>query len=216
MHRSPADILRSARIARGFATAAEAARYFGWSDVTYTSHENGTRGLRKDTAERYAKAYGIDAATLLGLTSSSLHIDADQGVNIIGTAAWGLWRDTAMQYMGTSVHIDLPRSTKGTPRRAVLIGDASVDKTVLQDSYAIYEPVLEPATIPTGRLVVIRRTRGTLEELSVRRVQSNIDGRLRLTSHSHSPHYHEVITLDLTDPEGVEILGIVVGKYAPL
>ena len=66
MSQSPAEILRAARIARGFASAAEAARHFGWSEVTYTSHENGIRGIRKDAAEKYGKAFGIDPATLLG------------------------------------------------------------------------------------------------------------------------------------------------------
>lgn len=216
MHRSPADILRAARIARGFSSAAEAARYFGWSEVTYTSHENGTRGIRRDTAERYAKAFGIDAATLLGLTASSLQIDADQGVNIIGTAAWGLWRDTTMPYIGATASIDVPRSAKGAPRRAVLVADASVDKSIGVDSYAIYEPVLEPANIQSGKLVVIRRTRGSLQELTIRRVQSNIDNKLRLTSHSTSPLYVDAITVDLTHPDGIEILGVVVGKYAPV
>lgn len=216
MHKTPADILRAARLARGFSTAAEAARHFGWSDVTYTSHENGTRGIRKDAATKYAKAFGIDAASLLGLTASSLQIDADQGVNVIGTAAWGLWRDTSMQYLGGSVQVNLPKGAKGMPRRAILVSDASVDKAIMPDSYAIFEPVIEPANIQSGKFVVIRRLAETLEELSVRRVQSNIDGKMRLTAYSHSTHFKEVLTVDLTHPNGVEILGVVVGKYAPL
>jgi len=59
---NPADRLRRARTAAGFATAAEAAARFGWNENTYKSHENGTRNLKPDVVERYASALGVTPA----------------------------------------------------------------------------------------------------------------------------------------------------------
>lgn len=50
--------LREARERAGFSTAAEAARHFGWAEVTYRAHEAG-RGLRLSAIEQYATAFGV-------------------------------------------------------------------------------------------------------------------------------------------------------------
>ena len=57
--------LKQARISAGFEKAAEAARAFGWNEVTYRSHENGTRGFRVATANKYARAFNFDVNSLL-------------------------------------------------------------------------------------------------------------------------------------------------------
>ncbi|XBQ17405.1 MAG: XRE family transcriptional regulator [Oceanicaulis sp.] len=57
--------LKRARRDAGYDTAAAAAERFGWKRFTYFAHENGTRGLRKDAAERYARAFKVSAAWLL-------------------------------------------------------------------------------------------------------------------------------------------------------
>lgn len=216
MPTNPADVLRTARIARGFTSAAEAARHFGWSEVTYTAHENGGRGIRRDAAMRYAKAFGIDPANLLGLTTGSVRFDADQGVNIIGTAAWGVWRDTKMlneERVGT---IEVPRSGTGSIRAAILVGDDSVNRSLAKGEIAIYEPLNGSASVASGKLLVIRRLMGELEELSIRRVLSAIDGHFKLADHSTTQTFRDVLTVPFTGSDTVEILGIVVARYAPL
>lgn len=57
--------LAEARIAAGFATAQEAVNRFGWVYATYASHENGHRGIRKETLAEYARAFKVDLAWLL-------------------------------------------------------------------------------------------------------------------------------------------------------
>lgn len=57
--------LIEARQRAGFATAADAAKAFGWSEPTYHSHENGSRGIRSDVAERYARAFQVTPEWLL-------------------------------------------------------------------------------------------------------------------------------------------------------
>lgn len=58
--------LREARLRAGYATATDAARAFGWTPSTYMGHENGSRGLRKEAAQRYARGFGVSWTWLLG------------------------------------------------------------------------------------------------------------------------------------------------------
>ncbi len=63
--KSIAQRLRAARRRAGFASAAVAARTFGWSEVTYRAHENGLRGIRATVAEHYAAHLNVSLAWLL-------------------------------------------------------------------------------------------------------------------------------------------------------
>ncbi len=56
--------LEKARIERGFDTAKDAARYFGWTYETYIQHEQGIRGISR-AASKYAKAFRVSEAWLL-------------------------------------------------------------------------------------------------------------------------------------------------------
>ncbi len=59
------DRLRKARIKKGFTSVAEAARAYGFNRYTFSSHENGNRGISKQAAERYARAFGVSVGWLL-------------------------------------------------------------------------------------------------------------------------------------------------------
>lgn len=48
-----------------FKTAKAAADFHGWNYATYSQHERGINGLRKDSAEKYARAFGVTAGWLL-------------------------------------------------------------------------------------------------------------------------------------------------------
>lgn len=62
---SMSERLRDARLAAGFASAAEACRRFGWSEGTYRHHENGTRGVPAKRAAEYGRAYRVSPEWLL-------------------------------------------------------------------------------------------------------------------------------------------------------
>lgn len=62
---TPNDRLRKARAKAGFQTPREAADRFAWPYGTYKSHENGMRGLRRETAVKYAKAFKVSLTWLL-------------------------------------------------------------------------------------------------------------------------------------------------------
>lgn len=59
------DRLRAARTAAGYSSAQDAAERLNVPYPTYSAHENGSRGYRADSAERYAKAFGCSAEFLL-------------------------------------------------------------------------------------------------------------------------------------------------------
>lgn len=60
----PAIRLEKARIARGFKSPKEAAKYFGWVYETYIQHEQGIRGLSRQS-KKYADAFRVSEAWLL-------------------------------------------------------------------------------------------------------------------------------------------------------
>ncbi|WP_245488379.1 helix-turn-helix transcriptional regulator [Mesorhizobium sp. Pch-S] len=56
--------LEQARTQRGFRSAKEAARFFGWTYETYIQHEQGIRGISR-AAARYAEAFRVSEGWLL-------------------------------------------------------------------------------------------------------------------------------------------------------
>lgn len=61
----PHERLQQARLRARYDEATDAARAFGWNENTYRSHENGMRGLKRDVAEKYARAFRVSPAWLL-------------------------------------------------------------------------------------------------------------------------------------------------------
>lgn len=66
MSSEPAARLRRARIDAGYQSAQAAVDAYGWSSAAYRHHENGTRGFDFATAQRYAKAFKVQAPWLMG------------------------------------------------------------------------------------------------------------------------------------------------------
>ena len=59
---------------RGFETAADAARAYGWNEVTYRAHEAGPvdgRGIKRSVAEKYAAAFRYSLSWFLTGEGSS-------------------------------------------------------------------------------------------------------------------------------------------------
>lgn len=58
--------LRDYRLTAGFKSASEAARTFGWTPSTYISHENGTRKIGDDDADKYASKLSLRGRRITG------------------------------------------------------------------------------------------------------------------------------------------------------
>ena len=61
----PFERLRLVREEAGYPDVVSAAKRFGWKKSTYTSHENGTRGIRPPVAADYARAFKVSFEWLL-------------------------------------------------------------------------------------------------------------------------------------------------------
>lgn len=57
--------LTDARKSAGFSNKRNAAAALGISEISYAQHENGTRGFKRDSAERYARKFGVSLEWLL-------------------------------------------------------------------------------------------------------------------------------------------------------
>lgn len=62
---TPGDRLKQARAKAGYEKAKAAAEAMGVPYYTYAQHENGTRGLPSDAADRYARFFRVPAEWLL-------------------------------------------------------------------------------------------------------------------------------------------------------
>lgn len=62
-----AERLKEARIAAGFESAEAACQAFGWKAAAYRHHEGAVRSFDVETAARYARAFRVSPAWLLGL-----------------------------------------------------------------------------------------------------------------------------------------------------
>lgn len=217
----PAEILKTAREKAGFDKPTEAARAHGWVESTYISHENGTRGIGKQYAKRYAKAFGIREADLLGISAApDAEGDTERSIRVIGETAVGLWQDTTIEREREKAALRLPDVGSGTRKRqAFKAVDQSADKTISAGEYAIFEPLSseEIAALPVNSLVIVERWRGALRERSIRRVLRKSGVKIELACHSTERRFSEAITYPSPkSTEKVEIVGRVVGKYADL
>ena len=72
--------LKMAREAAGYATAADAARAFGWIKVTYGAHEHGRNGFNLELARKYAKVFCVNVYWLVsGMGPMKKGDDVDPG-----------------------------------------------------------------------------------------------------------------------------------------
>lgn len=62
---SPSERLKKAREDAGYSEAAAAARAMDINTQTYAGHENGSRGFKRDSADRYAQKFNVSLEWLL-------------------------------------------------------------------------------------------------------------------------------------------------------
>jgi phage repressor protein C with HTH and peptisase S24 domain len=77
--------LEMARVKRGFATAKDAARFFGWVYETYIQHEQGIRGIGRQS-RKYADAFRVGEGWLL--TGEGEGPGSDGPIRSIPILAW--------------------------------------------------------------------------------------------------------------------------------
>lgn len=178
----PHERLRSARTKAGFKEAAEAARAYGWNEVTYTSHENGTRGLRPAVAARYAKAFRVSPEWLLYARAKPTNSRAEspKTVPLIGHLG-----------PGSTIHFSTNRGVpvaapEGATEDTVAIEVRGESLGPFDGWLLFYDDVRRPiAPELIGRLCVVSTEQG---EVLVKKIQrSRARGLFHLLSQTDGP-----------------------------
>ena len=221
---SPSDRLKQARIRRGFESAADAARALQMSEPTVRAHENGTRKLRWDVAQRYARAYGVDATWLMdGDRKPSSKAGLENPVtpklaNVYGVVAAGLWfEDDGWQTPKFEDVPVVPMKYRGVQQTAWKVIGPSMDLVgIIDGGFVVTVPYWEVRVAPQDNdLVVVEQRDGSKIERSVKQVLI-LPETIELWPRSSSPEFQRPIVIPRdhsADSSAVELIGLVVGFY---
>lgn len=226
----PFERLKQAREKAGYDSPTDAARAFGWNEVTYRSHENGTRGIKAPIARQYGSAFRVPAEWLLyGDKSSRNGHDALGELPVIripfgGPLEAGAFREAEMYAQEEGEPVDVPRDRRFPKARqaAYLIKGDSMDLAgLLEGDYVVAIHYLDYCETqgepPSGSKVIVERTTGgghmierTVKELH--RSGPDFEFRPRSSNPRHKPFF---VPRNHTADDGttIAIIGVVSGVY---
>lgn len=193
-----AERLKAARERAGFETASDAARRYGWKEVTYRSHENGQSGIRAPVGQEYARAFGVPSGWLLTGEGAPpwgegdkhnrdhgkalIEVQSSGEIRVIGEIAAGVWQE-AIEMLDTGESIPFiphPRFPKDAQRALKVRGD-SCDLIARDGAYVNTVPlemalpvdgleglVREAEAKGRDLIVVAERQRGGLVEATLK------------------------------------------------
>lgn len=145
--------LQTARSNAGFTKAAEATEQFGWAYSTYAGHENGSRGITRDAAAKYARAFGVSPEWILfGKDDAPTRVEHGEAVpdnakmvpvyDVAASAGHGALVD----YEATAYSLAFPpeylsRLTSSAPKNLAIISvkGESMEPTLLDDDIVLLD-----------------------------------------------------------------------------
>jgi SOS-response transcriptional repressor LexA len=226
--------LAHARQAAGFSSAREAAIALGVSVSTYNSHERagqpGARTFKIDAARRYARRFGVSPAWLLiGDNAHAPPATAAEPARVIAAPVRGIaeastWREYEdFDYDTIDPVPTLPGKWAHLEQFAYKVSGPSMDKAgILDGTFVVCVPYFQArAGTSDGDVVVVERRRGPAVERTVKRLKI-VGGQFELWPESTHPRWQSpiVVTPNGAMHEGdgttVEIVGLVIGRYAPM
>lgn len=162
-----ASRLRLARERRGYDTASDAARAFGWGVSTYSAHENGQNKLRQEAARRYATAFGVSWLWLFSGEGDAGRLS----VPIVGLA--GANPDGSINYGDGQGELgDAPMPPGGSEKTVAVEVRGDSMRGIADDGWLVYyDDVRDPPTddlsgevcvvgLADGRVLVKKMVRG--------------------------------------------------------
>lgn len=208
-----ADRLREARERAGFASASDAARALGVNYSTYAGHENGSRGLKSDQAELYARKFKVTLDWLLtGRGETPAKLPALPGivlasgpgarlnsVTIRGSVRASYWQDVSdLEYGGEMSEVP---SAGGVPvewQVAYRVDGNCLNKVAADgDILVCVDLIKSQAPIENNDLVIVERTRygGQMVQRTAKRVRRTSTG-FELWPESDDPAHQDPIVLN--------------------
>lgn len=220
MKKPPADRLKELREKR-YETAKAAADAHGWNEVTYRSHESGTRNIPVSAARKYAAAFGSSVGHILGIEGANGHsppVNAVAHLQVAARVSAGTFRyDEPVADEGFFVPFVPRGDIPGSAQYAVIIDGPSVNKRIPDGAFAIcamYDSV--PGGAQHGALVHVVRERSGLHEHTIKELRFSREG-MQLFPVSTDPRFQEPVTLSSgEDGEIVRIQGVVIGVFQPM
>lgn len=213
------DRLRELRLKKGYETASDAARAFGWNEHTYKSHENGMRGIRQPAAQKYARAFGTSPAFIMyGNEANAVPVVNHVGTApVVGAVSAGLFLEgDSFEDEGISVPVVPRNGIPGDVQYALKVVGQSVNKKIADGAFAICAPLDRyPGGAEHGQLVHVIRERAGLHEHTIKELRYGPDGAY-LMPVSTSPDHQEPIKLNGDDDTTIRIQGVVIGAFSPL
>lgn len=220
-----AERLRAAREKAGYASAADAARAFGWTESAYRHHENGTRGFGADAAKKYGRAFKAKPGWLLGLENvdggAPPRSQEDERLVVNGSVEAGAWRVSEYWNDDRQFAVEgMPSLVPGARRFGLVVVGRSMDEfyepdTVL-DCISIFDVDVKPQT---GDHVIVEWIREDgLRELTVKEYREE-GGKYWLVPRSKNPAFKPV---EYPGPDkehvgesGIHVIAFVVGDIPP-
>ena len=220
--------LRTARLAAGFQSAAQAARHYGWNLAAYRHHENGTSGFKSSRAVEYSEAFGVPVVWLLSgkgetdLLETKMSVsNADtpglvQTIPILGDVAAGFWREPGQ--LGSDD--DLPSlqiaidGYAGVNLYALQVVGPSMNLIYPEGRWVIVAPI-DDVGLREQDIVVVRRSRSGLFETTLKQVELESE-MLVLWPRSNHKDFQDPVYMKAQeyDQDAPEIIGVVVADYA--
>lgn len=212
-----AQRLEQARLKRGFKTAKDAARFFGWNYETYAQHENGTRGIVR-AADRYARAYRVSPGWLL-TGEGKAPGEEDQTnmlarrVRVKGYLQAGEWAET--WELPEDEQYDVPVAVE--PREPLALATLhggelrgpSMDRKWPEGTVVIFTDMIETGEeVIVGKQYVVERERADgMREATVKTLWRDDSGKLWLLPESNDPRFQQPIPINGGENDTVRIVG---------
>lgn len=215
--------LRNARLAAGFETVSEAARFIGMSVQSAIAHEGKGVSFRYPKLEhlrKYASAYRttIDAlegdvkpANSGGSAVPTRNVPTRENMvsaPILGTAQAGHWRE--VDPFAAEAEGAVPTKPQADYVFAVNVAGDSMNKVIQDGDVAIIRPWATMKRDPMNNdVVLVQRERNGKYELTVKTFRDK-----KLWPESTNPKWRHPIAID--DGDIVTVVGLIVGLYRPL
>lgn len=148
----PKDRLKRARMAKGFSSAAQAARAFGWGESAYRHHENGNRDMAPDVADRYAKALGVKASWILY---------GDGPDPVAGTAHPAPYEPQPNAIFEGPAKLPYPTGLRDIEELGVTMGGDGADDSIFEFNGQVIDRVMRPQGLMNRKNVFALRVAST-------------------------------------------------------
>lgn len=182
----PFERLQEARAKAGFERPTDAAKAYGWGQSTYISHENGTRGLKPDVAERYAKAFRVPAEWILygKGRKAAAEAKATRTVRVVGYVGAG----AQTHFFDDQGDLDEVPAPDSASDRTVAVEVRGESLGALFDRWLVfYDDVHRPVTTDQiGRLCVVGLRDGRIMVKKVQKSRGR-NGLFHLLSNTEGP-----------------------------